>query len=167
MNETRNVSPPSTGHTSVEDEFPPLPTCISDKSTSGEWVPEWAPEDAPSSPDKVSKPSLYVPPSEMISRLRTDLHAARMSAVSNRTTVTFTVSADPENRYSFHDGRGVEHDVELPKGVRVVSATPTISFQPNGSVLGGATIVIESANADRWSVITSSVGMSRVERVKP
>lgn len=80
MNETRNVSPPSTGHTSVEDEYPPPPTCISDKSTSGEWVPEWAPEDAPSSPDKVSKPSLYVPPSERISRLRTDLHAEERSA---------------------------------------------------------------------------------------
>ena len=59
-NRTRNASPPSTGQTSTDGDAPPPPN--SDKSTSGEWISEDAAKSPTSSPDKVSKPSLYVPP---------------------------------------------------------------------------------------------------------
>jgi Tfp pilus assembly protein FimT len=104
-------------------------------------------------------------------QLETDLRAARLSAVANRTVVHVVVSADPLNSYAYTDARGDHHQIQLPSRVRIVSSTSPISFLPNGSVLGGATTVIETAissgEVERWNVDTSPLGISRAARVVP
>jgi hypothetical protein len=85
--------------------------------------------------------------------------------------VTVAVSTNPLNSYEYTDARGDQRSVHLPPGVRIVSSVTPITFRPNGSVLGGATTVIEtelsSSRTERWSVQTNGLGISRASKVIP
>ena len=101
-----------------------------------------------------------------------DLRAARWTAVSSRTPVDLSVTVDPGNGYAYTDIRGVPRPIVLPGGLRIVSSTTPIRFRPNGSVVGGATTVIEADLANgvtsRWTVRVSTLGMPKAtqERVE-
>jgi hypothetical protein len=75
------------------------------------------------------------------------------------------VAVDPANSYEYTDAQGRSRRIEMPAGVRIVSSTNPIQFRANGSVLGGASTVIESQITpeilSRWTVTTSSLGISR------
>ncbi len=98
-------------------------------------------------------------------QLAVDLRWARMAAISNRKPVSLVVSTDPANAYSYTDGQGVLRRVELPDGVRIVSSTSPITFEPNGSVAGGASTVLETELSkyhwERRTVSTNVIGISR------
>jgi Tfp pilus assembly protein FimT len=101
-----------------------------------------------------------------------DLRAARWTAVSSRSTVDLAVTVDPGNGYTYTDIRGKPRPVELPDGLRITSSTTPIQFRDNGSVMGGATTVIEASLANgvtsRWTVSVSSLGVPKAiqERVE-
>ena len=105
-------------------------------------------------------------------QLAMDLRATRLAAISHRKPVSLVVSADPVNAYEYTDGQGVLRRVQLPDGVRIVSSTSTITFQPNGSVAGGASTVLETQlskyDLDRRTISTSVIGVARLshERVQ-
>jgi prepilin-type N-terminal cleavage/methylation domain-containing protein len=100
-----------------------------------------------------------------VSQFSLDLRAARWTAVSSRATVDLIVIADPANAYEYTDVKGKLRRIQLPDGVRIASSTNPIQFRANGSVLGGASTVIEAQIADdtlsRWTIDTSSLGISR------
>ena len=91
-----------------------------------------------------------------------------MAAISNRKPVSLVVSTDPANAYEYTDTQGVLRRLELPDGVRIVSSTSPITFEPNGSVVGGASTVLETNLAqyrlERRTVSTNVIGISRVSR---
>jgi len=99
-----------------------------------------------------------------------DLRAARLTAVSNRSSVDVVVSADPTNSYQFTDSRGREHQVQLPEGVRIANSNALIQFRANGSVLGGASTVLETDlskyESERWTVTTSVLGVTRTAHAR-
>ncbi len=99
-----------------------------------------------------------------VNQLTLDLRAARWTAVAGRSTVDLTVAVDPENRYEYTDVRGRVRAVTLPEGVRIVSSTTPIRFNPNGSVAGGSSTVIEmpltAGVGSRWTVSTNVLGVS-------
>ena len=101
-------------------------------------------------------------------QLAVDLRCARLAAISNRKPVSLVVSTDPANAYEYTDAQGVLRRVELPDGVRIVSSTSPIRFEPNGSVAGGASTVLETKLAqyrlERRTVSTNVIGISRVSR---
>lgn len=94
------------------------------------------------------------------------LKAARMIAVSKRTTVNVTVATDPTNSYSYPDQTGTVRTVQVPDGVRILSSTDPISFRLNGSIPAQATTVMEadltSGTTERWTVTTSVLGVSTI-----
>lgn len=95
-----------------------------------------------------------------------NLRAARMIAVSGHRTIDVRVDADPANSYTYKDVRGVDRQIALPDGIRIVSCTPaTIRFRPDGSVPGGAVTIFEargvSGAAERWTVETNDLGILR------
>jgi prepilin-type N-terminal cleavage/methylation domain-containing protein len=103
--------------------------------------------------------------------LRTDLRAARMIAATRQQAVPFTFELTPQNRYSYTKNDGKTRTVQLPPGVRVVSASPstTITFQPNGSVTAASTVVIEivlGRDTERWTVTTSVVGVPTATKTR-
>ena len=106
-------------------------------------------------------------------QLAVDLRSARMAAISNRKPVSLVVSTDPANAYEYTNAQGVLRRVELPDGVRIVSSTSPIRFEPNGSVAGGASTVLETKLAEyrleRRTVSTNVIGISRIshELVQP
>ncbi len=95
-----------------------------------------------------------------------DLRAARWIAVSNRSTIDVTVDV-ANNEYQYTDAHGRLRKIAMPSGVRIVSSTSPIQFRSNGSVLGGASTVIEADLSNdvisRWTVTTSVIGISRTE----
>jgi Tfp pilus assembly protein FimT len=99
-----------------------------------------------------------------------DLRAARLKAVSNRNSVDVAVSADPVNSYRFTDSRGRDHQVQLPEGVRIANSNALIQFRSNGSVLGGASTVLETNlskyESERWTVTTSVLGITRATQAR-
>lgn len=94
-----------------------------------------------------------------------DLRAARLKAVSNRSPVDVTISLDPTNAYEYTDGHGRLRQIRMPPGVQIMSSDSTISFQPNGSILGGTSTVFETElspqSTERWTVTTSVLGNPR------
>jgi prepilin-type N-terminal cleavage/methylation domain-containing protein len=102
-----------------------------------------------------------------------DLRAARLKAVSNRSPVDVIISTDPTNAYEYSDGHGRLRQIRMPPGVQIVSSDSTISFQPNGSILGGTSTIFETElsglNVERWTVTTSVLGNPRTThyRVAP
>ena len=105
------------------------------------------------------------------SQFAIDLRAARWIAVSNRSTIDVTVDV-ANNAYQYTDAHGRLRKIVMPSGVNIVSSTSPIQFRPNGSVLGGASTVIEAnltENAkSRWTVTTSVIGIPRTkhQRIK-
>ncbi len=106
-------------------------------------------------------------------QLAIDLRAARMIAVTNRNAVDMTFAVDPGNTYSYPDIRGTLREVRLPAGVRIASSDSPLRFQPNGSVPGGGTTVLEADLAggtlERWTVTTNTIGVPSIvkERIEP
>jgi prepilin-type N-terminal cleavage/methylation domain-containing protein len=100
----------------------------------------------------------------MVNQFSLDLRAARWTAVSSRAPVSLNVAVDPANTYEYTDVSGRQRKVELPDGIRIISSTDPIQFLANGSVLGGASTVIEmQIGADtisRWTVNTTALGVS-------
>ena len=94
-----------------------------------------------------------------------DLRAARLKAVSIRSPVDVTISLDPANAYEYSDGHGRLRHIRMPPGVQIISSNSTISFQANGSILGGTSTVFEtelsSQSTERWTVTTSVLGNPR------
>ena len=107
------------------------------------------------------------------SQMAIDLRSARLDAVANRRPVDVYVWPDPVNVYHYTDSRGRDHWLELPSGVRIASSDSLVTFRPNGSVLGGATAVLETDLAkytvETWTVSTNAMGISRTtsRRVGP
>jgi Tfp pilus assembly protein FimT len=107
------------------------------------------------------------------SQLAVDLRSARLDAVANRRSVDVFVWPDPVNVYNYTDSRGRERWMELPPGVRIASSDSLVTFRANGSVLGGATAVLETNLSphivERWTVDTNALGISRttVSRIGP
>ena len=105
-------------------------------------------------------------------QLAVDLRSARLAAISNRKPVSVFVSTDPANAYEYTDAHGVLRRIRLPDGVRIMSSTSPITFEPNGSVAGGASTVLETNLAqyrlERRTVSTNVIGISRIshERVQ-
>ena len=101
-------------------------------------------------------------------QLALDLRAARMAAISNGKPVSLVVSTDPANVYEYTDGRGTLRRIDLPDGVRIVSSTSPITFEPNGSVAGGASTVLETELSryhwERRTVSTNVIGIARISR---
>jgi prepilin-type N-terminal cleavage/methylation domain-containing protein len=101
-----------------------------------------------------------------------DLRAARWTAVASRLPVDLDVSVDPGNEYTYTDIRGTPRPITLVDGLKITSSTTPIRFRPNGSVIGGATTVIEADLADgvtsRWTISVSTLGMPKAiqERVE-
>jgi len=104
----------------------------------------------------------------MVSQFALDLSVARWTAVSSRAAVDVVVTVDPDNRYEYTDHHGRLRSVQMPDGVRIVSSTSPIQFKPNGSLLGGATTVIESqiseSTLSRWTIATNVLGVSTTTR---
>ena len=102
-----------------------------------------------------------------------DLRAARLTALSNRGPVDVVVAADPGNSYRYTGAHGMIRLVPMPDGVRIISSTSPIRFRSNGSVLGGASTVIETnlsnSSLERWTVTTSVLGIPQTahEKVVP
>ncbi len=108
-------------------------------------------------------------------QLATDLAAARMTAVSRHVSLLqpyeVTIHVDPVNSYEYLDRQDQPKVVQMPRGVRILSATPsTIRFLSNGSVTGGAVTVLRveltDGRAERWTLRTSEVGVTRVTRAQ-
>ena len=79
-----------------------------------------------------------------IDQFAVSLMAVRMLAVTKQAPIDLTVAADPGNYYEYPDRYGSVQRFEMPDGVRIVSSTDPITFQPNGMVDGGARTVIEA-----------------------
>jgi hypothetical protein len=96
------------------------------------------------------------------------LMATRMLAVSTRAPVNMTVAVDPQNHYEYPDRNGLARRFVMPEGVRIVSSTDPITFQPNGMVQGGAHTVLEARRAggpdEIWDVEISILGIATVTR---
>jgi prepilin-type N-terminal cleavage/methylation domain-containing protein len=99
-------------------------------------------------------------------QLTMDLKAARMIAVSSRSTVDFTVNTDPTNDYQYTDARGKTRQISMPSGVTITSSTSPISFGPTGKLSSAATTVMEinvtGSTIERWTITTSILGVSSV-----
>jgi len=99
-------------------------------------------------------------------QLTMDLRLARLTAVTKRTTIDFVVSDNPINAYQYLDIRGKIHREVMPPGVRLTGSPTTIHFLPNGSVLGGASTILEVALTDsiveRRTIDTSVLGVPRL-----
>jgi Tfp pilus assembly protein FimT len=98
-------------------------------------------------------------------QMAVDLRSARLEAVANRRPVDVHFMPEPENAYHYTDSRGREHRLEMPSGVRITLCDSPVTFRPNGSVLGGATTVVETNLSEyvveRWTVSTNALGISR------
>ena len=99
-------------------------------------------------------------------QLTMDLRLARLTAVSKRTTIDFVVSENPINAYQYLDSRGKIHREVMPPGVRLTGSPTTIQFLPNGSVMGGASTILEVALTgsilERRTIDTSVLGVPRL-----
>jgi prepilin-type N-terminal cleavage/methylation domain-containing protein len=96
------------------------------------------------------------------------LMAARMLAVTRQAPVDVTVAVDPGNYFEYRDRSGELQRYEMPVGVRIVSSTSPITFEPNGMVDGGASTTIEArrggSSVEVWEIETSILGVSTVTR---
>lgn len=91
------------------------------------------------------------------------LRAARMLAVTKRTTITFTVSTDPTNEFTYQGNKGPVL-VKMPNRVRIATGSDgSISFFQNGSVDASSSIVLESNvsnKLERWTATVNTVGLT-------
>jgi prepilin-type N-terminal cleavage/methylation domain-containing protein len=96
------------------------------------------------------------------------LMAARMLAVTHQAPVDVAVAVDPDNYFEYPNRNGVLQRYDMPVGVRIVSSTNPIVFQPNGMVEGGATTTIEArgggGDVETWDIETSILGVAKVTR---
>lgn len=103
-----------------------------------------------------------------IDQFAVSLMAVRMLAVTQQAEVSLSVAADPENYYEYPDRHGSTQRFEMPDGVRIVSSTDPIAFQPNGMVDGGARTVFEARRSgtptETWEIETSILGVAKVTR---
>jgi len=121
-----------------------------------------------------------------VNQLTLDLRAARWTAVAGGDSVEMElipfdgcvspdefgnpVDCDPSDLYEYVDVHGRTRHVSMPKQVHIVSASSPIEFKSNGSVTGGATIVVESeVNRDqisRWTIATNVLGVPSTDLIK-
>ena len=98
------------------------------------------------------------------------LRAARMIAVAKHKTITFTVSVDPTNTFSYEGNNGQVKTISMPGRVRIASGSdPSISFFQNGSVDASSSIVIESNvsnSLERWTATVNTVGLTTLAHVR-
>lgn len=96
----------------------------------------------------------------------TDLRAARMIAVTTRSTLDMTVVAHPGNYYEYTDNKGRLRRVNMPNGVQISSSTSPIQFQLNGSLTTAASTVIEvqlgKSTTERYTIDTNILGVPTV-----
>ena len=101
-------------------------------------------------------------------QLVVNLKQARLKAVTTRRTFEVALETDPANSYELIDGQGNVQVVDLPAGVRIVSETASIVFQPNGSIPGAVSTVLETTiredYAERYIIQTSRIGVSKATR---
>lgn len=103
-----------------------------------------------------------------VDQFAVSLMAARMLAVTRQAPVSLAVATDPGNYYELPDRNGLTRRFDMPEGVRIVSSTDPITFQPNGMVEGGARTVFEARRAgspdEVWEIETSILGIATVNR---
>jgi Tfp pilus assembly protein FimT len=101
-----------------------------------------------------------------------DLRVARHTAITQRTTVDFTVndeSDSPPNRYSYTRANGEVRTVEMEINIDITSAPATpLEFEQNGGLDGGASTIIlqtqvSDVRIDRYTVNVSTVGTVTVD----
>jgi hypothetical protein len=98
--------------------------------------------------------------------LAVQLRAARMIAVTKRTTIKFIVHPDPINKFEYE-----EREVTLPSRIRIASGSdPIILFKRNGSVDVLSTVILESdvsGALERWTATVNTMGFATLvhERV--
>jgi Tfp pilus assembly protein FimT len=98
--------------------------------------------------------------------LAVHLRAARMIAVTKRTTIKFFVYPDPRNQFEY-DGR----TVSTPSRIRIAAESdPIILFKRNGSVELLSSVTLESdvsGARERWTATVNTTGMTSLvhERV--
>jgi prepilin-type N-terminal cleavage/methylation domain-containing protein len=103
------------------------------------------------------------------------LRAARMIAVTQRRTVTFTVNVDDAsvdpNTISYDRTNGDTRKFKLPGPVKISGASDrTILFKRNGSVDAASSVILESVVSgarERWTANVNTVGLATLvhERV--
>jgi Tfp pilus assembly protein FimT len=101
-----------------------------------------------------------------------DLRVARHTAITQRTTVDFTVndeSDSPPNRYSYIRANGETRTVEMEDNVAITAAPATaLEFEQDGGLDGAAgTIILQTqvsdTRIDRYTVVVSTVGTVAVD----
>lgn len=101
-----------------------------------------------------------------------DLRVARHTAITERTTVGFTVNDEgdtPPNRYSYTRANGEVRLVEMEDPVAITTAPTTpLEFKQDGGLDGAAgTIILETqvsgTRIDRYTVTVSTVGTVTVD----
>ena len=96
------------------------------------------------------------------------LRAARMISVTKHKTITFTVSVDPVNEFSYEGNNGQVKTIKMPGRVRIASGSDgSINFMQNGAVDAISSIVIESNVSDkleRWTATVNTVGLTTLAR---
>ena len=99
------------------------------------------------------------------------LRAARMIAVTQRTTIDFTVNVDPRNSYLYRGNDGELKEFPTPDRVRISEASDRlIRFKRNGSVDAASSVVLESVVSgarERWTATVNTMGLATLvhERV--
>ena len=100
------------------------------------------------------------------SQFAVSLKAARMIAVSRGAPLDFVVRSDPDNYYEYEDKVGRLRRFTLPPGIRIVSTSSPITFQPNGSVAAPVTTTLEAelsvGTVAVWEIRTNVTGVSKV-----
>lgn len=101
-------------------------------------------------------------------QLAVSLKAARMIAVSSGAPLDFVVAGDPDNYYEYPDKSGRIRRFTLPPGIRIVSTSSPITFQPNGAVTAPVTTTLEAelsaTTTELWEIRTNLSGVSKVIR---
>ncbi len=94
-----------------------------------------------------------------------DLQSCRYMAVTNRETKTLSlVGAVPATAYTYSDLQGVTQTVNLPEGIRIVTATNfPVSFTTLGGLTGNpATAVVKgtitSSKAHEFTITVNTAG---------
>jgi prepilin-type N-terminal cleavage/methylation domain-containing protein len=103
------------------------------------------------------------------------LRAARMIAVTQRRTVTFTVNADDAsvdpNTISYERNIGDSRQFKMPERVKItVASDRSILFKRNGSVDAASSVILESVVSgarERWTATVNTMGLATLvhERV--
>ena len=99
------------------------------------------------------------------------LRAARMIAVTQRKTITFTVNVDPENSFYYDGNDGKRKEFFTPDRVTISAASDrSILFKRNGSVDAASSVILESVVSgarERWTATVNTMGLATLvhERV--